>query len=113
MLKELLERHIKEFKGLLKGPTRVEMPKEGKNIVPFNNYHKQMKVPYVIYADFEALIRKIPLCKRKEWIKESYTEKTDWHKACRYAYSVVRNDGFASTPKVYGVKMQLKGFLWI
>ena len=32
----------------------IEMPEEGKN----QNHHKQMKMPYVIYADFEALEKK-------------------------------------------------------
>jgi len=43
-------------------PTRIEMPEEWKNTLSFQNHHKQMKVPYVIYADFEALVRKIPGC---------------------------------------------------
>ena len=30
------------------------MPKEEGKIVSFQNYNKQMKAPYVIYADFEA-----------------------------------------------------------
>ena len=54
------------------------MPEEGKNSVAFQNHHKQMKVPYVIYADFEALVRKIHRCQREEGKKEkSYTEKTE------------------------------------
>ena len=38
------------------------MPKEEEKIVSFQNYYKQMKAPYVIYADFEALVKKISLC---------------------------------------------------
>ena len=30
------------------------MPEEGKNTLSFQNHHKQMKVPYVIYADFQV-----------------------------------------------------------
>ena len=70
-----------------------------------------MKVPYVIYADFEALIRKISLCKQKEGIKESFTEKTEWHEVCGYAYSVVRNDGLTSIPKVYRGENAVERFL--
>ena len=40
------------------------MPEQGKNTLSFQNHHKQMKVPYVICADFEALVRKIPGCER-------------------------------------------------
>ena len=35
--KELLERHREECKGLLKRPTRIEMPEEGENTVNFKN----------------------------------------------------------------------------
>ena len=52
--RDLLERHKPECKGLMKRPTRTEMPKEGENKMAFTNYHKQMKVPYVVYADFDA-----------------------------------------------------------
>ena len=50
--KELLERHKPECKGLLKTSTRTEMLKEGENKMYFTNHHKQMKVLYVVYADF-------------------------------------------------------------
>ena len=35
--RELLERHKLECKGLLKSPTRTEMPKQGNNKMPFKN----------------------------------------------------------------------------
>ena len=57
--RDLLERHKPECKGLLKSPTRTELPKDGQNKMIFTNYHKQMKVPYVVYADFECVLRKI------------------------------------------------------
>ena len=82
-------------------PTRIEMPEEGKNTVAFQNHHRQMKVPYVIYADFEDLVRKIHRCERKPEIKASCTEKTEQHEACGYSYMVVRSDGEVLGPKVY------------
>ena len=57
---DLLENHQKYCNGVNSRPTRIKMPEEGKNAVCFQNYHKQMKVPYVIYADLEALVREIP-----------------------------------------------------
>ena len=59
---DLLESHKKYCKGVNGTPTRIEMPEEGKNTLSFQNHNKKMKVPYVIYADFEALVRKIPGC---------------------------------------------------
>jgi len=52
---DLLEDHKKYCKGLNGRPTRIEMPSEGK----FVNHHKQNPLPFMIYADFEALIKKI------------------------------------------------------
>ena len=60
--KELLERHMPECKGLLKTATRTEMKKEGENKMVFKNHHKQMKAPYVVYADFECVLEKIDGC---------------------------------------------------
>jgi len=54
---ELMKRHKPECRGQLKWPTRTELPKEGENKVKFKNHHKQMKAPFVVYADFESLIR--------------------------------------------------------
>ena len=99
---DLLENHKKYCNGVNDRPTRIEMPEEGKNTLSFQNHHKQMKVPYVIYADFEALVRKIPGCEiGPESKKKSYTEKTEWHEACGYSYMVVRIDGEVSGSKVY------------
>ena len=35
------------------------MPEEGKSKITFQSFHKKMKVPYVIYADFEAILHKM------------------------------------------------------
>ena len=39
---------------VINGEQAIRMPKKGNNILGFQNYHKQMPVPFVIYADFEA-----------------------------------------------------------
>ena len=93
-------------------PTRIEMPEEGKNTLSFQNHHKQMKMPYVIYADFEALVRKIPGCERgPESMQRSYTEKTERHEACGYSYMVVRSDGeVLDRQRFTGVKTRWERF---
>ena len=97
-----LKSQKKYCNGVNGRPTRIEMPEEGKNILCFQNHHKQMKVPYVIYADFEALVRKIPGCERgPESRQKSYKEKTEWHEACRYSYMVMRSDEDVTGSKVY------------
>ena len=89
--RDLLERHKPECKGLLKSPTRTEMPKEGENKMTFKNYYKQMKAPYVVYADFECLVRKIATCEPDN--KRSFTVKTEKHEPCGFSYLVVKSDG--------------------
>lgn len=58
------------------------MLKEGENRVSFNNYHKQMKVLYVIYADGVYLVKMFQRCEQKDGIEASYTAKTERHEAC-------------------------------
>ena len=97
--RELLERHKPECKGLLKSPTRTEMPKEGENKMAFQNSHKQMKAPFVVYADFECILKKIETCEQDD--KKSFTVKTEKHEPCGFSYVVVRSDGQASPPHNY------------
>ena len=99
---DLLENHKKYCNALKGKPTRIDMPKEEEKIVSFQNYYKQMKAPYVIYADFEALVKKISLCELgPESKKKSYTMKTEYHKASGYSYTVVRSDGEVFGSNVY------------
>ena len=97
--KDLLERHKPECKGLLKSPTRTEMSKEGENKMAFTNFQKQMKAPYVVYADFECLVKKISTCESND--KKSFTVKTEKHEPCGFSYVVARSDGKTSGPFTY------------
>ncbi|KAL9969009.1 hypothetical protein ACROYT_G021166 [Oculina patagonica] len=48
---------------------------------------------FPVTKDFEALVRKISGCELgPESKQKSYTEKTEQHEACGYAYTVVRSD---------------------
>ena len=78
------------------------MPERGKNTLTYQNTnHKQMKVPYVIYADFEALLTKMDRCGRNKDENVSYTEKIEKHLACGFACTVVRSDGEFKQPVLY------------
>ena len=96
---DLLKRHKPECKGLLKTPTRTEMPKEGENKMAFKNFYKQMKAPYAVYADFECVLRKINTCELDN--KKSFTIKTEKHEPCGFSYVVVRSDGQTHGPYTY------------
>ena len=54
-----------------------------KGIIEFNNYFKQLSVPFKIYADFECNLRDV------EIYEGSYTKKYHEHVPCSYAYKVV------------------------
>ena len=97
--RDLLERHKPECKGLLKSPTRTEMPKEGENKMAFQNFYKQMKAPCAVYADFECIIKKIATCEPNS--KNSFTVKTEKHEPCGFSYVVVRSDGQTRGPYTY------------
>ena len=56
---DLLEDHKPECQGIGQTAVRVEMPEEGKNNLTFQNNHRQLPAPYIIYADFEALTTKL------------------------------------------------------
>ena len=83
--KNLLERH----KGdcfLINGTQAIEMPAEGSKIY-FKNHHKMQPVPFVIYADFEAITEKIDTCQPSN--QKSYTTTYQSHRACGFGYNVV------------------------
>ena len=110
---DLLVDHKKHCNGVNGRPTKIDMPEEGDNILAFKNYQKQMKAPYVIYADFEALVKKIQGCERdpENGKNKSYTEKTERHEACGYSFVVVRSDGKVTGPFVYRGENAVRSFL--
>ena len=69
------------------GKQAINMPKKGESILKFNNFHKQLPVPFVIYADFEAIMKKVQGCRLKN--NKSYTEAYQTHEDCGYACKVV------------------------
>ena len=56
-------------------------------IIKFENYFKQIPVPFKIYADFECNLRGV------ESYEGSYTKKYQDHVPCSFAYKVVSIDG--------------------
>ena len=78
----------------INGSQPINMPKQGDNILKFNNFHKQLPVPFIIYADFESIMKKIQGCKQSEEMKKdkdrrSYTKAYQTHEDCGYGYKVV------------------------
>ena len=96
---DLLEAHRPDCRGIGQTAMRVEMPEKGKNKVFFQNHHKQLPVPFIIYADFEALTTKVEGPELDP--AKSNTQRTQHHEACSYCYIVVRCDGQTEPPVEY------------
>ena len=78
----------------INGMQAINMPKPGRNILNFKNFYKQLPVPFVIYADFEAITKKVQGCEQSEEMKNeknkrSYTEAYQTHEDCGSAYKIV------------------------
>ena len=92
----------------INGAQAINMPKQGENILKFNNFHKQLPVPFVIYADFEAITKKVQGCEQSEEMKKdkdrrSYIEAYQTHEDCGYGYKVVccYDDKYSKYTRIY------------
>ena len=59
------------------------MPDKDNNILEYISEEKSLKVPFIIYADLEYLLKKINICSNNP--KKSYTEKKAVHKFSGYS----------------------------
>ena len=92
----------------INGAQAINMPKQGENILKFNNFHKQLPVPFVIYADFEAITKKEQGCEQSEEMKKdkdrrSYTKACQTHEDCGYGYKVIccYDDKYSKYTRIY------------
>ena len=72
---------------IINGKQAMNMPKEGENILKFYNHNKQLPVPFKIYADFEAITKKVQGCRLND--NKSYTKAYQAHEDFGYGYKVV------------------------
>ena len=103
----LLANHVNNCL-MINGAQAINMPKQGENILKFNNFHKQLPVPFVIYANFEAITKKVQGCKQSEEMEKdkdrrSYTEAYQTHEDCGYGYKVIccYNDKYSKYTSIY------------
>ena len=97
---EILTKH-KENCLVINGEQAIRMQQKGKNILQFQNHHKQMPEPFVIYADFEVTTEKVTGC--QPCGDKSYTKKYQKHTGCTYGYKVVccYNEKYTKPVKIY------------
>ena len=63
------------------------MPSEKDNILKFNQYMKSDKMPYIIYAELESLIKKVDGCANNP--EKFSTTKLSEHIPCGYSMSII------------------------
>ena len=104
-----LEKHSPDCFAL-NGTQKIDMPAKGSKIY-FKNYHRIQPVPFVIYADFEALTKKINTCHQNN--DKSFTDPYEEHKACGYGYKVVchQDQQYSKPVKIYRGRNVVKYFI--
>ena len=88
---EILDAHRKDC-IVINGKQAIKMPNEDENEVEFVNHRKQIPVPFVIYADFEAITKKnnkSDVNGSKDNSNISYMKAYQTHIDCGYGYKVV------------------------
>ena len=90
---DLLQSHFVDCQGIDEQAVRIQMPTSNNRIIKFVNHKNQLKAPWVIYADFESVLKKIegPI----KSTDKSFTHKSSIHEACGFCLRVVRSDGFS------------------
>ena len=77
----------------------------------FNNFHKQQPVPFVIYADFEAITEKISGCQPNN--NKSFTDAYQKHTDCGFGYKIVccYDDKYSKPLKIYRGEKAVYNFM--
>ena len=65
---------------------KIIIPEEEKSILKFNNHYKSEKVPFIIYADIESLVKPIKNC--EPCSQSSYTKKYQKHEPISFSYYI-------------------------
>ena len=64
---------------------KVEMPEEGSTLA-FTSFNRSMRVPFVVYADFECITKPIDTCESNP--ESSYTKQYQKHKPSSFCYYI-------------------------
>ena len=96
---KILENHKNTYLSI-NGQQSLKMPDKDEKVF-FKNYHKQQPNPFVIYADFEAILQKISGCQSNP--ENSFTQAYQKHTCCSYGYKVVccYDEKYLKTVQIY------------
>ena len=95
---------------IINGTQGIKMPTIGEKI-EFTNFQNNLPVPFVIFADFEAITEKMDHCKKND--NKSYTEAYQNHQVCGYGYKVVCSyyNNFTKREVIYRGEKAVYNFL--
>src|SRR5271166_2546905 len=84
---------------------RPKLPEPG-TVLQFENYNRSMRVPFIVYADFESFIKPIDSCRPNPG--ESYTNKYQKHTPSSFCYYVKCFDDsvYVQQPVVFTAKSE-------
>ena len=81
------------------------MPGKG-SFVEFKNHNRSMKVPFVVYADFECFIK--PISGAEPDAKKSFTNQISKHVPCGFCFNIICYDEklYQQDPVIYRAKSE-------
>ena len=96
---EILKNHT-EVCLEINGKQTIVMPEPGSEI-KFHNHQKELQVPFVIYADFEAITESISSCQPSD--ERSFSKPFQKHTDCGYGYKLVccYDDAYSKPVSIY------------
>ena len=77
---EKLVYHSEDYKKV--NDCKIVLPKPGRNIIEFKNFKYKEKVPFIIYADCESLLKPVEDIQ----VKKTNTEVFQRHEVCDIGY---------------------------
>ena len=92
---ESLDKHL-EYCNAYEA-VKTEMPEVG-TALKFKNYNRSMRVPFIVYADFESFIKPIDTCEPNP--KNSYTKQYQKHTPSSFSYYIKCFDDEVYSPKL-------------
>ena len=97
-----LEKSFKEHTEicLTNDSVKIEMPKKG-TCIEFDKVTKKLKVPFVVYADFESYTEPVNNDDGVYDDQQSYTKKYQKHTPSGFCYYIVYRGGIYKKPMVY------------
>lgn len=108
--KKVLTKHLKYCSQYDAQHVEYPIKGNGDDIVEFDDFSKQLRVPFVVYCDFEALVRKKDTCLPSP--SKSNTTVTADYEICGYGYQVVCvDDRYTKPPVIYRGSDASKHFL--